>query len=218
MNRTMIFMVTAVSALIFVGSACAGEGALTRIQLPPPAKSGGMPLSDALAARRSTRSFADAELSPQELSDLLWATAGVNRGDGRTTYPVARGRRDMTMFVFTNSGAFRYEPAAHALEPVIAGDRRADTGSQPFVALAAVNLVFVQDLSLWDDSDQARRQGEVWGYSHTGAMMQNAYLHAAAQNWSAVVLGSFDGDKLKTLLKLTPKQRVLLTQSVGPSQ
>jgi nitroreductase len=200
----------AVSLLLCLGTAAAGETAL-----PAPSKTGGMPLADALAARRSTRSFADVELSPQQLSDLLWATAGINRDDGHTTYPVAMGRKDMTLFVFTKSGVFRYDPDSHALVTDAAGDRRADTGSQPFVGQAAVNFVFVHDMALWEDSGES---GEVWGYAHAGAMMQNAYLHAAAQNWSAVVRGFFDGKKLGALLKLTPKQRVVLTQSIGPRE
>ena len=218
MKQTIIIVTIAASVLAFAGMARAGEEAAGHIQLPPPARTGGMPLADALSARRSSRAFADVELAPQELSDLLWATAGVNRSDGRFTYPVARGRKDMTLFVVTKAGAFRYDPADHALDPVIVGDRRADTGTQSFVAQAAVNLVFVQDLALWDDSGQSHREGEVWGYAHAGSMTQSAHLHAAARDWGAVVRGLFDGGKLKTLLKLAPRQRVTLTMSVGPQK
>lgn len=211
----VLFVMVAASLSLCSGAAAGGESGAV-VPLPAAAKSGGMPLADALAARRSARSFADGELSPQELSDLLWATAGVNREDGRTVYPVAMGRKDMLLFVFTKAGVFRYDPDAHALVLIVSGDRRADAGSQPFVGQAAVNFAFVQDLALWDDSAEARGQGEVWGYAHAGAMMQNAYLHAAAQGWSAVVRGFFDGGKLAALLKLSPRQRVVLTQSVGP--
>ena len=217
MKQTILSAMMILSLLMSLGNAAA-EDALPLVQLPVPTKTGGMPLADALAARRSTRSFADVELSPQQLSDLLWATAGINRDDGHTTYPVGRGRKDMTLFVFTQSSVFRYDPAAHALVTIVADDKRADTGVQPFVGQAAVNLVFVHDMALWEDSDESRREGEVWGYAHAGAMMQNAYLHAAAQSWSAVVRGLFDGGKLKTLLKLAPKQRVVLTQSIGPRE
>jgi nitroreductase len=214
MKTTAIAAMLAAFALAYAGKAPGGEE--TRIALPEPTKTGGMPLADALAARRSGRAFTDGELAPQSLSDLLWAAAGVNREDGKTTYPVARGRKDMILFVFTKTRVDRYDPAAHALDPVADGDRRADTGSQPFVAQAAVNLVFVHDMALWGDSDPSA--GEAMGYAHAGAMMQNVYLHAAAQGWSAVVRGLFDGEKLKTLLRLAPTQRVTLTQSVGPGQ
>jgi nitroreductase len=218
MKTFMTAMLTAfaVAFAAFSGQATAGEGALDRIPLPEPTKTGGMPLADALAARKTNRSFADVDLTHQQLSDLLWATAGVNREDGRKTYPVARNRQDMVTYVFTKSGVYRYDPAAHTLDPVLAGDRRADTGPQPFVAQAAVNLAFVQDLALWDDTDQ--RSAEMMGAAHAGAMMQNVYLHAAAQGWSAVVRGMFDGEKLKTMLNLPATQRVVLTHSVGPGE
>ena len=216
--KTVLATMLAASALLFTGKAPAGESVQDRIQLPDPVKTGGMPLADALAARRSGRAYADVELSLQELSDLLWAAGGVNREDGKLTYPVARGRQDMILFAVTKTGVYRFDPAAHALDPVAEGDHRAGTGTQPFASQAAVNLVFAHDMALWDDSDQSRREGSIWGYAHAGSMTQNVHLHAAARGWSAVVRGLFDGEKLGALLNLTPMQRVVLTQSAGPGQ
>jgi hypothetical protein len=52
-----------------------GDAAAT-LALPAPDRSGGLPLMAALAARRSARAFAPQPLSPQQLSDLLWAAFG----------------------------------------------------------------------------------------------------------------------------------------------
>jgi hypothetical protein len=49
------------------------------IQLPQPQVSGGMPLMQAVAQRKTTRTFRDQPLSSQTLSNLLWAAFGVNR-------------------------------------------------------------------------------------------------------------------------------------------
>jgi len=162
-----MWMAASMFALACAGTARAGEIRMTAVILPPPAKTGGAPLANALAARKSTRVFADIPIAPQQMSNLLWATAGVNREDGRFTYPVARGRQDMALYVFTQNGVFLYNPISHMLvqlftnpkgelvDPttipgpsvmnspdfVTLGDRRADTGTQPFVASAAVNLV-----------------------------------------------------------------------------
>ncbi|MGA8033823.1 MAG: hypothetical protein WCB48_15660, partial [Casimicrobiaceae bacterium] len=58
--------------------------------LPRPRKSGGMPLLDALARRRSTREYSGRPLPPQVLSDLLWAAYGINRPSGDRTAPYWR--------------------------------------------------------------------------------------------------------------------------------
>ena len=43
------------------------------IDLPAPQKTGGMPLMDALAKRSTARAFDSKDLSPRQLSGLLWA-------------------------------------------------------------------------------------------------------------------------------------------------
>lgn len=47
------------------------------IDLPSPRRTGGMPLMEALARRRSSREFDGRALPRQTLSDLLWAAWGV---------------------------------------------------------------------------------------------------------------------------------------------
>ncbi len=59
--------------------------ALERIALPPPRRTGGMPLMEALDRRSSAREFSPDPLELVVLGDLLWAANGVNReGAGRT--------------------------------------------------------------------------------------------------------------------------------------
>ena len=53
--------------------------AVSTLPLPPAQTSGGLPLMLALQRRQSQREFDPAPLPLQTLSDLLWATAGVNR-------------------------------------------------------------------------------------------------------------------------------------------
>ncbi|MCD8140116.1 MAG: SagB/ThcOx family dehydrogenase [Planctomycetaceae bacterium] len=203
-------------AFVVMGAAAAADA----IRLPEPDKTGGLSLAQALAQRSSSREFADVAVSRQDIADLLWATAGVNRPDGKRVHPVAMGRQDMTVYVFTKDGAYRYDAPSHTLEPMpnVSGDNRAAAGSQPFVASAAINLVYVQDMSFWTKSDQERAAGANFGYAHAGAMMQNAYLFAATKGWAAVVRAFFDEAVLKQALGLSDTQRVRLTQSIGPEQ
>lgn len=190
--------------------------ALDTITLPEPDKAGGATLSKALAERRSSRDFADVDLSIQQMSDLVWSTAGQNRQDGKKVYPVSMNRQDMIVYVINRQGVYRYDPAAHALIPVAAGDHRAKTGTQPYVGTVAVNFAYVQDMSLWQDSPQQPERGRDWGFAHAGEMTQNAYLYAAGQGWSAVIRGLFDQAVMKDLLQLSDNQFVRLVQSIGP--
>lgn len=205
----------AVLAAVCIGWAAAAS-ALEAVQLPEPAKSGGVTLAQALAERRTSRDFADADLTRQQLSDLLWSVAGVNRPDGKKVYAVSMNRQDMTVYVAARQGVYRYDPLANRLEPVVEGDHRARTGTQPFVGSAAVNLIYVQDMNFWQDKPGQDGRGRDWGFAHAGEMAQNAYLYAAGQGWSAVIRGLFEQDVLKDLLGLPEKHFVRLVQSVGP--
>ena len=185
--------------------------------LPAPEKSGGVTLLQALSDRHTEREFADTDLTPQQLSNLLWATAGANRPDGKRVHPVAMGIQDISVYVLNREGIYKYDPLANTLTLVEKGDHRMDTTmGQDFVGKAAVNLAYVHDISLWDGHKAPKELIRQWGFAHTGAAMQNACLYAASQGWNAVVRGSFDQAKLYKLLNLSNGQAVTLVQSIGP--
>ena len=82
---------------------------LKPIELPKPQITGGKPLMQALAERKTTRAFRDQALPPQTLSNLLWAAFGVNRpravkeGLGRTA-PSAMNRQEVEIDVVLAQG------------------------------------------------------------------------------------------------------------------
>ena len=213
-KKLVATIIAASLAALLCAGAWAAEG--ERMKLPGPTKAGGATLLEALSRRHTSREFAQADLGVLQLADLLWATAGVNRADGKKTYPTAMGRPDMSVYVFNGGGVYRYLPESSELELIAAGDHRAETGKPSFVGQAAVNLAYVQDLSLWQDSPEMAERGSDWGFAHAGAMAQNAYLYAASQGWSAVVRGSFDQEALAKLMKLNDKQVIRLIHSIGP--
>ena len=187
------------------------------IKLPAPEKSGGMGVLEAISNRQSAGDFADVELTREQLSNLLWAAGGVNRDNGKLTYPTASNTQDIIIFAFTKSGAYRYNPKEHSLTLVAEGDHRALTGTprQAFVAKAAVDLLYIQDTTKWPEG----RPADVvlnCGFAHTGFSMQNVYLFAASQGWGARTRMNFDREGLKKLLGLTDKHNFTLMQCVGP--
>ncbi|HOL71874.1 MAG TPA: SagB/ThcOx family dehydrogenase [Bryobacteraceae bacterium] len=180
---------------------------LKPIPLPKPQTEGGKPLMQALKERKSTREFSQQKLSPQVLSNLLWAAFGINREDGRRTAPTASNRQEIDIYVVMEEGAYRYDPKANQLEPVAKGDLRKATGTQDFVAQAPVNLVYVADLAKQKNSD--------WAYADTGFIAQNVYLYCASEGLATVVRGMVPREPLAKALNLRPDQRITLGQTVG---
>ena len=121
--RHSLSMLLSLAALALVPASPAFQAAetATRMELPAPNKTGGMPLMQALSARHSTKTnYSGAALSAQQLSDLLWATWGVNREDGRRTAPTAMNRQDVRVYVALENGVWQYD-AGHALIKVLDG-------------------------------------------------------------------------------------------------
>jgi hypothetical protein len=184
------------------------------IPLPAPQKTGGKPLMQALAERQSGREFGTQKLEPQVLSNLLWAAWGVNRPDGRRTAPSARNWQDIDVYVTLPEGVYLYDAKAHALTLVVGEDLRGATGSQPFPAVAALNLVYVSDgakiPATTVDTDRAMYSG-----AHTGFIAQNVYLFCASEGLATVVRALVDRADLAKRMHLRPDQRITLVQTVG---
>ena len=205
------------AALILVVVLCSAVFA-EDIALPEPEKSGGIPVVDAVAARQSAGDFVDTELTIEELSTLLWVAGGINRENGKLTYATAMNNQDMIIFAFTKSGAYRYNPEDHSLTLIAEGDNRALTGGQPFVAKAAVDLLYIQDAGKWEKLPFKAPAEEILncGFAHAGLSMQNVYLYAASKGWGARTRMNFDREGLTKLLGLTDKHNFTLMQCFGP--
>lgn len=184
------------------------------IRLPAPVMHGGMPLMQALSARRSARDFADRDLGAQTLSSLLWAANGINRpADGRRTAPTGRNVQDVDVYVMTPDGVYLYDAKANMLRMVNPGDHRAVAGKQPFARQARLTLFYVHDNARGMKADGA----DVMRYAgiHAGAIMQNVYLFCAKEGLATVARAYIDYEACAGALKLGPTQRVILAQTVG---
>ena len=167
-----------------------------RMELPTPAKSGGMPLMQALNERHSSKmNYSGAPLSPQQLSDLLWATWGVNRADGRRTAPTAMNRQDVRVYVALENGVWLYD-ADNALVNVLEGDWRGQMGGGSLTLIYAIP------------------QANEWGGAHVGSLYQNAGLYCASAGLGNFVhvsgLHALDGK-----LPLPDGWKIFIIQTVG---
>ncbi len=199
-------------AFLFIRFTCGAQDGDTLL-LPDPVKQGGKPLMQALNERHSSREYLDQELSPQQLSDMLWAACGINRPDGRRTVPSARNKQEIDVYIATAQGVFLYDAVKNALIGVTGNDIRANTGSQPWVKDAAVNILYVCNKDRAASRDE---RGLLVNAGFTaGACAQNVYLYCASEGLGSVVRGSFNADELKGLLKLNDQQVIVMAQSVG---
>jgi len=185
---------------------------LKPVPLPAPQTSGGKPLMQALKERKTTRDFSPEQLSKPMLSSLLWAAWGINREDGRRTAPSASNRQEIDVYVIMAEGAYVYDAKGNALQPVVAGDIRKLAGSQPFVAEAPLNLVYVADTAKLGGDDAGKL---ATANANTGFIAQNVYLFCASEGLGAVVRGSVDRAGIAKALNLRPEQRITLAQTVG---
>lgn len=205
-----------IAAAVLVGICLAPVAAaqsLKTIKLPPPQMDGGRPLMQVLKDRKSTREFGPGTLSPQTLSNLLWAAFGINRPDGRRTAPSALNWQEVAIYVANADAMYIYDAKENALTPVLAGDHRAATGTQSFVKSAAVNLVYVADLAKMAGAGGS--EDEMYAAADVGFVAQNVYLYCASEGLATVVRGSVDKPALTKLLKLKPQEKIVLAQSVG---
>lgn len=183
------------------------------IELPPASRRGGLPLMEALAARRSSRDFRPDPLPPHVLSDLLWAADGINRHDGGRTAPSAINAQEVDVYATLPGGAYRYNPGRHCLELEAAVDLRRVTGYQDFVDQAPLDLVYVADYTRMRLVPASAR--ESYAFTAAGAIAENVYLYAASAGLATVIRAWIDRDAIAEALGLTHDHQVLLSQTVG---
>lgn len=173
------------------------------IKLVNPQMSGGMPLMDALAQRRSGREISTKMLSDQHLSDLLWATWGISSTDGKRTVPTARNLQDIELYVLLDSGVYVYDASENTLKQQNNKDlREVVAKTQNFAMKAPVQLLFVTG-------------DKKYGEMHAGSMYQNTGLYCASANLQCVVRGLYDHEEIKNALGLTGEKEVVMTMAVG---
>lgn len=210
-----MFQLRVITAVFFFGVSFISAQEPKPIQLPKPQTEIGKPLMQALKLRASSRSFDVKPLSRQELSNLIWAAAGINRPEsGKRTVPSARNWQEIDVYIALADGVYLYDAKTHSLNPVAAGDFRALCGVQDFVKSAPLNLIYVSDYARIKSNDNDGTK-TIFTSADAGFMAQNVYLYCASQGLAVVVRGLIPKEKLAEALKLKPEQKILLSQTVG---
>lgn len=188
---------------------------LESIKLPAPALSPDKPLMQALKERQTRREFADKPLTPQDLSNILWCANGINRPEsGKRTSPSAKNTQDIDIYAVMKDGVYLYDAPKHELTLIASGDHILAAGTQPYVASAPLNLIYVSDLAKFDFMKE-REDKLVAASVDAGHCSQNVYLYGAAANLSVVTRMSVQKEMMAGILKLRPQQIIIIGQTVG---
>lgn len=184
------------------------------IALDKPDMQGGIPLMQALAKRSSSRSFSPKALPGKVLSDLLWAADGINRPSaGKRTAPSAMNNHEIAVYVALPEGLYLYDAKMHSLTLIVGKDLRGLSGSQGFVKKAALNLIYVADLSMTAGNDKEDKI--LYAGADTGFIGQNVYLYCASAGLVTVIRGYIDREALGKAIGLKSSQMIILAQTVG---
>ncbi len=173
--------------------------AVGTVALPKPDTKGELSVEEALASRRSIRTFEETPVSLSDVSQMLWAGQGVTDDSGHRTAPSARGLYPHTLYVIVRNvdgvkpGLYRYESETHALSDLgvaDAGDRliaaEVQPNSQTAPVVIAIGTAFAKMQEKFPDDPQSVSDLEA---GHIG---QNIYLQAQSLGLGTVVTAGFN--------------------------
>lgn len=186
------------------------------IALPAADKTAGTGMMEAFAQRKSIRKFADRELSLQDMGNLLWASMGQNRPDGRLTAPSCRNFQEIRLFVFDRKGVSEYLPATHSLRHVVDGDyRNLVAAGQDFVNDAPFSLVMIADMTKFGNVDE---RAIMMASVDAGIVSENISLACAGLGLATVPRATMKSAEIISLLGLADNHIAIMNNPVGFEQ
>lgn len=199
------------------------------IKLPRPALDGGKSFLESLWRRKTIREISDKKLSPQLLSNLLWAACGVNRKKGPFGIPgrtaaTASNSQEIDLYIALRDGIYLYNAFFHRLEPAAMGDLRAlaiGHGQPDYAVKAPVHIIYIADVNKLSNTSGFQEPGlqdpevqKAYYYVDTGLIAGNVYLFAASFGLASW-FHNCNKSALKAKIKLRADQRILFGQTIG---
>lgn len=198
-------------------------------QLPPPKTEGGLPLTEALAHRKSVRKYTDAPLGLEDISQLLWAAEGATHNSahrtGLRTAPSAGGLYPLEIYLVCGAvdgvdvGVYHHTHETHSLTQTTPEDVRtamADLSAhQDWMADCTCAVVITADVkrTAVKYGKRARR----YVHMEVGHVAQNILLQATALGLANATVGAFKDRELKSLLHLSDNVHPYLILTIGRS-
>jgi nitroreductase len=187
------------------------------VKLSKPRTSGGDEIFSLLERRASgTRgNFPNGDVALDDLSTILWAATGLNRGGKGWTVPLAGGRPPyVKIYAVKNDGVFRYDWKEHSLAEISAKNEIGNISNDDFVRKSPCVLVFVSDTTNLGSMGRFNADNSL-SYNAAGAMGQNVYLAADALGISTRYMISMNTSAVKEELKLEESDTPLCIMPLG---
>jgi len=203
---------------LFTFSQIAWGEDMKEAQLPKPRLKGTVSVEEAIQKRRSVRSYSRKDVSPEDISQLLWACQGIT--DGRGGYrsaPSAGALYPLEIYLAKADGLFHYIPEGHKLEIISDKDPRPELADaayrQHYVAEAGIDIIIaaVYGRVTSKYADRGIRYTDM----EAGHAAQNVFLQASALGLWSVPIGAFDDAAVARILKLPRDSKPLYILPVG---
>ena len=197
--------------------------AMPTILLPAPRTQSAYALERALRERRSSRHFARAPLTLQEVAQLLWAAQGVTHGQGLRSAPSAGALYPLQAYFVAfhvsglAPGVYRYVPQRHELNLIVHGDVRAQLAAAALGQSAVAEAPGVLVLAAVEARSTGKygARGIAYVEREAGHAAQNVLLQATALQLAGVPVGAFDDARVAAALGLAADERPLYLVPLG---
>lgn len=191
-----------------------------KIKLPRPEPEGFVSIESALNQRETKREYLDTPVSLMNLSRLLLAGQGRTGNGDKLTAPSAQEQYPISIYIVVNrasditQGFFQYQNSDHSMVELETGVffkqlEDAAIGEQPWIRNAAVIVILAGNIGAmnqhFSEQPPLKKRGERYNYIEVGAIAQNMQLQGVALNIGMVLVGGFNNEAVKTILKLPPE-------------
>lgn len=196
-----------------------------KTKLGPPNTEGGISLWQAINKRRSIRNFADEPIDQTTLSQLLWASQGINAesmGYELRTPPSAGALYPAETYLVIHNvtgidpGIYHYGVKNHELEQLQLGDFRnavalaALDQDMAFAAAAVFIWTAVFERSKWKYDQRAYR----YVYLDAGHIAQNLALAAVSLGLGSCQIGALYDEEVNSLIDIDGEKESVLYMTV----
>ena len=194
------------------------------IQLPTLKLQSETSVEEALHKRRSIRNYTKEPISLDEVSQILWAAQGITeKSYGLKTAPSAGALYPLEVYMVAanvkdiSEGIYKYNPRNHNMKKIEDGDKRMEISNASLrqdaiegcSALVIITAIYERTSVKYGDRAERYVQMEV---GHVG---QNIYLQAVSLRIGTVMIGAFQDEALKKVLKIPANEFPLAIYPLG---